>query len=337
MSVVLVQKPCTADTTSSPERPDPDDAADDVTFVPTIPQTVKDLSKNNWVQVYTNNPWSIYSPKVRAGIQDLNLISANCVEDKRVTAFLEELERFNDPTDRSKPSPQFVIASPSQAEEWVRTGKISDIRHAHSNQPLEVRRMMSNNPTIAVSADKHGVQLFTNKHPTDLSQSSQANLAQDLLEQVSQPSEQQPDNQCTNPKSRFDASARKIIEIGHNHAPYSIVQVDNRTRNAFLRGDCAGVSLLTEADLSAAASARTKGTRGSEMQGVGTAMSGSRTQGEKQGGARHWLRGFGSDVMKKFHWGQFLWQRGFEVVHSGQGGKWRMSVYGRGRWSRAVV
>jgi hypothetical protein len=47
MSVVLVQKPCTADTTSSPERPDPDDAADDVTFVPTIPQTVKDLSKNN--------------------------------------------------------------------------------------------------------------------------------------------------------------------------------------------------------------------------------------------------------------------------------------------------
>jgi hypothetical protein len=37
------------------------------------------------------------------------------------------------------------------------------------------------------------------------------------------------------------------------------------------------------------------------MQGVGTAMSGSRTQGEKQGGARHRLRGFGSDVMKKFH------------------------------------
>jgi len=267
MSVFLVQKPATATAKprSSHEVPFSKCFPDNATSLQPVTDMEKDLSNNSQVQAFTNNPWSAVHPEVLEGIQDLNTICASGVGDKDIKRYLDYLVADNGPTiDGLILSPQFVLATQGEAEELVKKGLVFELQDARRKLPLEVRHMMSENPTIAVSADKHGVHLFINQDPTDLSQSQQAGLVRGLLEQYSQASGYQPNDQCTDRKAHFAEGAKDIIKIGHNHAPYSTVQVDDSTRDAFFRGDCAGVSLLTEADLRAARSAHSQGTRGSD-------------------------------------------------------------------------
>ena len=300
MSVFLVQKSATAKPKSSHEVPFSKCFPDNATSLQPVTNIEKDLSNNSRIQAFTNNPWSAVHPEVLGGIRDLNTICASGVGDKDIKRYLNCLVTDNGPTiDGSILSPQFVLATQGEAEELVEKGLVCTLQDARRKLPLEVRRMIFEKPTIAVSADEHGVHLFTNQDPTDLFQRQRARLVQDLLDQGSQASGYQPDDQCTDQEAHFAERAKKIFKIGHNHAPYYMVQIDGPTCDAFLRGDCAGIWPLTEADLSAAQSTHMDATRGSDLERVETHTSGSPTQLGKRGKVRRELSKYASRLKSK--------------------------------------
>jgi hypothetical protein len=260
------------------------------------------ISKNPRFRFLTNNAWSIKHRDVIGAVEDVNHICAkpDTYKEQDIAQFVHLLVTDDGAlNDESKLSAHCKVATPEQAEELLKKGLVWELQEARRTLPLGVRRMMSENPTIAVSADEQGVHLFTNKDPAVLSQPSYAELVQSIQDQFSLASGYQPDDQCTDREKHFDGRAREMCGVGRDYGQYAFVQIDKSAHNAFLTGDCAAIWPLTEADLSAAQSSHVGATGGSDLEAVRTNTLESPTQLGKGGKVRRGLSKYGSRLRSK--------------------------------------
>jgi len=300
MSVILVPKSVTTDISSSRNDPSSRVIPGDPSYLPPMTAFEEGISNNSHFRFLTNNAWSTIHRDVVGAVDDVNRICAKPCKTQDIAQFVHLLVNKNGTLNgESKISAHCKVASPEMAEELVKKRLVWPLEEARRTLPLAVRRMMSENPTIAVSADEQGVHLFTNKDPTVLSQPSYAELVQSVQDQFSSPSGYQPDDQCTDQERHFNGRAQDMCGVGLDHGQYAFVAIDKSAHHTFLSGDCAGIWPLTEADLSKAHSTHINATRGSDLEGVGSNTSGLPTQLGKRKKVRRVLSKFGSSLKPK--------------------------------------
>lgn len=255
MTIVMARKPFTSESQSTGSKKEfcPPTSSNTEQQNKTILEIERELAQNPRLRFYTNNPWMTVDKEVHSVFNELNSLCSLPMTEDDLDIHLKRVVDSRTQNDLSTPVPHFLVAKQTDADEWVKKGLISELSDARRKLPLDAKKMFSNNPWIAVGVKEERLQMFTNKDPTDLCNTKQSSLVKDLLTQY--PNEENG-YQVIDPQTM----ATNMLSKGSNHAPYSVIRVDESVLKAFGSGYCANITPLTEADLKSAQSCHLQST-----------------------------------------------------------------------------
>jgi hypothetical protein len=142
---------------------------------------VDEIADNPCFSLYSNQPSALHDPKARAIVDDLVQSSHQSRTAgelrKKVSQVVKRTTAGNLFAD---PDPRLMVFDSKHADDLVKNQDAVNMADRNSAHSLSVAAMLGKKPAIGMSVDEGTVKVFSNRHPSDLSEPRNRNVCFEL-------------------------------------------------------------------------------------------------------------------------------------------------------------